>query len=250
MLYGNQSKVQNCTNSDFLNILPSDTSYLYEPIEAIRSLANNYLKENGSILVTWPYFEDLIIDDSAVSNNFNHEHINYFGKNQADRLFARGGFVSKDYHISIGSNSGKFVTFSNIALYEKDDKAKNFVFYKDNKTARSILEYTQRAEETEQNIINEINELAAKKENVVIWGTGAYLYHLMAVSKLQKCKLNFIVDNNKLKQGKIIYNLEVLPPETLKNFNGTVLITSTLYGLEIEKQIRSMGNNICKIIHL
>ena len=64
--------------------------------------------------------------------------------------------------------------------------------------------------------------------------------HFMAVSSLKKCNILHFVDNNEMKQGKLIYGREIESPECLDSFNGTVLIASMLYADEIKQQLRKI----------
>lgn len=224
--------------------------HLLEPDRAIINIRDNYLKDDGYMIVTWPYFEDMILDNTPMFNNFNHEHINYFSVQTADWLFDRCGFVRVENHVSVGYNHDDMIILSNVALYRrKNCEESNVTLKPDIRTGKSITEYVDRVKWGEDSLIHNIRELVANQEEVVIWGTGAFLMHLMAVSPLGECNIIFIVDNNRLKQGSQIYGYDVKSPESLKDFKGSVIITAMLYGNSIEKQIREMGNTECHILY-
>lgn len=225
--------------------------HLLEPDKALEAIKTCYLKPGGLAVVTWPYFEDLIADNSPVINNFNHEHINYFSVSSADRLFGKFGFYRTAHHISLEQCTSNYIMFANIAAYRMDKGDAEFAQdVKDMKTKESILEYVHRLEKSEKNILSRISELAASKEETAVWGSGSYFMHLMAVSEISKCNIRFVVDNNRLKRNEKVYGYSVTGPEGIKNFDGTVIITSMLYGEEIERQIRNTGNRDCKIIRI
>lgn len=227
--------------------------HLLLPKDALMNIRTNYLKKNGYIIVTWPHFEDLIVDNSPILNNFNHEHINFFSVKTADILFSRVGFQRIKSHISLAVSQGSFVEFSNIVLYRETDLSSNDLrssIVKDEKLRNSISEYVNRLSRRENQKIQTISELVQSQKPIAIWGTGAYLMHLTAISDLKKCNIVSIVDNNPLKQGTSIWDYLIASPQTLLNFTGTVLVAVMLYGKEIEEQIRNMGNDQCRIVLL
>lgn len=222
--------------------------HLLLPGKAVTAIRDNLLKETGYIVVTWPYFDDLIADDSPFMNNFNHEHINFFSKQTADVLFNRCGFKNIAYHISLGVNVGNVLQFSNIAVYGRSVIAKTIPVVKDERTAISIREYIKRVSSDEQKLLDKIEYVYNSKKEIVIWGVGSYFYHLMKVSLLSKCKISFLVDGNIAKQGSKVFGYEVKAPKELKVFKGVVLVTSMLYGVEIKAEIASMKNGDLEII--
>lgn len=225
--------------------------HLLEPDNAIRSICERYLSSDGYIVVSWPYFDDMIADCSPILNNFNHEHINYFSKLSADWLFGRCGLERCQHHVSLGLDINGFVQFSNVAVYKKSEvEPTSDCFQKDMYTSVGIKEYTDRMQKKEDETVRTIQQLVEVNSEVAIWGTGAYLMHMMAASELSKCRISHIVDGNPLKQGVRIYGYEVESPELIKSFEGIVLIASMLYGRDIEKQIRDMDNSVCEIILL
>ncbi|MCR5487732.1 MAG: class I SAM-dependent methyltransferase [Lachnospiraceae bacterium] len=221
--------------------------HLLCPEEAIDNIRKNYLKKDGYLLLTWPRFEDLMIDQTPIVNNFNHEHINYFSVKTADILLGRCGFERVCAHTSIGFQRNMLTTLSNVVLYRRMD-SKTDLIEKDEITEKSIREYVVRGEKEEEELICIIERLAHDAEPVVVWGTGSYMMHLMAVSDLSKCDIRCFVDNNRLKQGKTLYGYSVESPDFLREFSGKVVITVMLYREEIKKQIDGMGNNSLMII--
>lgn len=91
-----------------------------------------------------------------------------------------------------------------------------------------------------------IDEFAENQKAVVIWGTGSYVMHLMAVTDLPKCNIIGFVDNNKIKQGKAMYGYRIYSPEFLQDKRCTVLICSMKNSRDIKEQLEAMQteNNI------
>lgn len=235
-------------------ILTMVLEHLLEPDKALENIKKQYLDKEGFVLASWPYFDDLIADDSPVINNFNHEHINYFSLVSAQRLFSRCGYSCRDRHISLGFCRNDFLMFSNIALFQSvsENSCKKEPLPKDERTKDSILKYIARQKEKEEAIAARIHELAKSRKECIVWGSGSYFMHLCSVTELEQCNITCIIDNNRLKQGRSISGFPVKSPEAVKSFRGggVILIAVMLYGKEIEQQVRNMGNTCCEIILL
>ncbi len=216
--------------------------HLLEPRKAIVAIRNNLLKTAGYLVVTWPYFDDLIADNSPLLNNFNHEHINFFSRKTADVLFGRSGLQNIAYHISLGVCKDRFLQLSNVAVYKEGTTEEQCKTIRDEQTKASILEYSARVSQQEQTLLECIEMLSKTERNVVVWGVGAYLYHLMKVSALADCRLAFLVDGNPAKQGQKVFGYGIKSPEALHDFAGTVIVAAMLYSKEIKEEITSMRN--------
>ena len=99
------------------------------------------------------------------------------------------------------------------------------------------MSYCIKTREIEKVSIGYIKNLKDMQSPVAIFGTGAYLMHFMAVSPLKGCNILHLVDNNEMKQGKLIYGYKIEAPECLDSFEGVVLIASMLYADEIKQQL-------------
>ncbi len=231
-------------------IMSNVLEHLYDPDIAVRNIRDYYLKEGGYFIVSWPYFEDLIIDNTPVLNNFNHEHINYFSVMSADSLFGRCGFSRVENHVSMAFEKNGAVGLSNTVIYKAVDRNWNdSMINKDDHTAGSISEYINRTQKEEDEIIHFIDTCAKSHRELIVWGTGSYMMHLMAVSSLKDCNILYFVDNNRLKTGTKLYGIDVVGSDSVAEFDGAVLVTAMLYGKEIEKQIRDMGNTESEVIY-
>lgn len=224
--------------------------HLLEPKKALTAIRDNLLNKNGYLVVTWPYFDDLIADNSPLMNNFNHEHINFFSKQTADVLFGRIGFQSIAHHISLGVCKDKVLQFSNVAIYRERTIIEQHSINRDEQTKASILEYSARVSQAECNLLQRIEGVSRSEKNVVVWGVGAYLYHLMKVSALADSKIAFMVDGNPAKQGRKVFGYEIKAPKALRDFEGTVIVAAMLYSKEIKEKIASMGNSKIDVIDM
>ncbi len=224
--------------------------HLLKPEKAIMAIKNNLLKKDGYLVVTWPYFDDLFADNSPMVNNFNHEHINFFSRQTADVLFDSIGFQSISHHISLGVCKNQALQFSNVAVYGGGRTVEQHRIVRDEQTKESILEYCARVSKQEKYLLNRIEIISKSEANVVVWGVGAYFYHLMKVSVLADCRIPFMVDGNPAKQGRKVFGYEIKSPETLRDFEGTIIIAAMLYSKEIKEEIASMGNSKIEVMSL
>ena len=220
--------------------------HLLNPEKAIIAVRDNLLKDDGCLLVSWPYFEDLIADNSPMISNFNHEHITYLSRKTADYLFGKVGFFNCVHHISLAVCKGNACLFSNVAVYKRGYSYAKLC--KDDNLSKSITEYINRVSKAEHDLCTSINKVAQMGTKVCIYGIGAYLFHLMKVSNLSDCNIAFLVDSNPSKQGKTFFGYKVFSPSILQDFEGVVVITVMLYGEEIKENIEKMGNNNLEII--
>ncbi len=85
-----------------------------------------------------------------------------------------------------------------------------------------------------------INQLLHGKSLIILFGAGGLLPY--AISELKKLDIEaaYISDNNKNLHGTKTNDIEIIPPNEIKDKNLPVLITS-MYAKEIASQMKSMG---------
>ncbi len=242
-------KVDGINNTADVVVFTMVLEHLLNPDKAIIAIRDNLLKnEDSYIVITWPFFEDLIADGSPIVNNFNHEHINYFSRNTADILFNRMGFENVGHHVSLGVDNGIALQFSNVSVYKKNENVHVEIDSKDLITKKSIVEYTSRLSVNKERINTYIESVLRRRKKVVIWGSGSYLFYLMGETKISECDIDYFVDNNPSKQGAYIYEHIIKSPSELKKFEGVVIVTAMLYANEIEQQIKELNNDKIEVV--
>ena len=191
-----------------------DGVFLFEVAEHLlvpgRGIANieRMLKKNGIFMVSVPDYSLIGEDLTSIPNYFNLEHINYFSETTLDYLMSLHGLERIDQ---------KHFGVDLIQVYRKTEEVKR----------------TLRIDET-------VEALKKSGTELVIWGTGSYVMNLFATTSLSQCNIKGFVDNNKLKQGRKMYDYTIFPPECLKDTSYTVLICSMLYGEKIREQLEEM----------
>jgi hypothetical protein len=88
-------------------------------------------------------------------------------------------------------------------------------------------------------------------DDIIVWGTGALTYRLLATSKLSKMNISAFVDSNTFLQGKIINKVKIVSPDLFEQINnGTVFIASHIYGEEIRQILRNRYRFKGKVISM
>lgn len=213
--------------------------HLYDPFLAV-SRAKEYLKKGGYMFWWIPVFDDMREDDTPVVNNFNQEHINYFSSVSIRNLAIMNGLQQVRESRLVAAQRGSSKAYGILGVYQVNgDTICEIV--KDAGTGKSIEEYYKRTQKKDLSICRQIAEWKRTQEEIIVWGTGAYMMNLAAETELFDCNIIAFVDNNQAKQGRMIAGIPVLEPAAIKNSACKVVICSMMYADCIEKQIRSMG---------
>lgn len=218
--------------------------HLIDPKGALLQLTK-YLKEDGIMVISVPDIGMVHNNTTKILNNFNLEHINYFSRISLKNLFFKVGFgESSTYTITNTYNNQEEYMIMSVF---KRDKQKKERYIKDEITEKSIKTYLTFEENSVSKEI--IEELIKEKEEIIVWGIGAYTMSLLANDNLGKCNIISYIDNNPLKQNTMFNNRKVTLPSKEILEGKTVLVCSVLYANDIKEQILKMNIN-CKIIIL
>lgn len=126
------------------------------------------------------------------------------------------------------------------SLWIKTKLVKTIIFDKAGKN--KLLSYIDKSEKKLKNISSKINELVKSQEDLIIWGVGSLTSRLLATTKLRKANIKYFVDSNTDLQGKKINNLFIKSPNEIKNTKASVLISTFIYGKEIEYDLLNKYN--------
>ena len=107
-----------------------------------------------------------------------------------------------------------------------------------NELKKKIADYIQESDKDRK--LDKIDRFFYTQEPLIVWGAGSYSQRLFATTKLAKCNIISIVDNDKRKQGLLINNILVESPEVLYRKIGTILISAAVYANEIPADIKAM----------
>lgn len=168
---------------------------------------------------------------------FDCEHINHFDKASIKNLLSIfGGTIIKSQSKEIPASENQLYPALGV-FYKKDSQAISRII-PDFTVKESILNHIQQSLKIGQNA--KLKELEKNYTPIIVWGAGQYTQRLLANTNLNVCNIVLFIDNDSKKQGMKLNNIEIKDKETLKNFNGPVVIASALHSQEIIKEIRDM----------
>jgi SAM-dependent methyltransferase len=90
----------------------------------------------------------------------------------------------------------------------------------------------------------ELDELAASRRPVLLWGAGSHAQRMLETSSLGRCNLIGVVDRDPGKQGRSLLGHRIANPESaLEDLDAdvTIVIASVLHGHEIAASIADAG---------
>ncbi len=175
---------------------------------------------------------------------FDFEHINHFDLCSLNNLFVKS-------HSEYVASGKKDLQHSNTvyypAVYSVYRKCDGLVLDReivsDQNLRDNVIRYIEMSRQADH--WRELDELAASKEAIVVWGAGAYALRLYRMSPLSECNIISFIDNDlKKRQAVFATNVTVkLPKEVLPDFKGTIVVCSAVYNNEIVKEIDGMRLN-------
>lgn len=171
---------------------------------------------------------------------FDQEHINHFDEHSLDNLLIQNGF--KQVFLN-----KKDVPFSEYKLYPvvsgfyrkvgSDICTKTII--PDFKGRDNVIKYIEKSRQASR--WPELDELAISQEEIVVWGAGSFTFRLIDSTPLGKCNITAFIDKDIKKQGLKLKNATIYPPTILKEYKGTVIVSSALFSDEIIKELKDMS---------
>lgn len=170
---------------------------------------------------------------------FDCEHINHFDKASLKNLFGLFGgkaleILPKEIPVSTTYK------YPALGMFYQKDNSRAFTPVPNFTAKESMFKHIEQSlQKSRENL--ELEKLAKSQSPVMVWGAGQYAQRLLAGTSLIRCNLVGFVDNDSKKHGKKLENIEIKGVDSLKGFNGTILIASALHGQEILNEIRKIG---------
>ena len=223
-------------------------SNVLEHVSDVNAIMDNIsllLKRDGFLYIEVPNAEgyaSCIFD--APYHFFDIEHINHFDEHSLNSLMTRYGLrniETKSSNYEINSTLAFYPMIS--SMYRFDGHTQTNPQYLSE--ARVLVQqYISKSETLLQAKLSLIQSLQASSEPIIIWGVGAYFLHLMRVG-LDKCNIQFCIDQDSHKQSKMVLSGEksipIHPPERLLKDHNPVLVASAVYQDEIIELLHKMG---------
>lgn len=224
-------------NSDVDAIVHSHVfEHLYEPFEFLREIGN-FIKPGVKHIFSIPNLKPML--DNKFTNCLNFEHTSFLTEYFVDYMLAQAGFniIEKQYFGEM--HSIFYATQKNISLSDNNMVLENkYMEYK--KIFADYINHHQKE------ILSLNEKIQSSKFPIFLFGAHIFSQFLIAFG-LTTDKLENVLDNSPLKQGKRLYGtgLIVSSPEVLKNYqNANVILRAGIYNNEIEKQLKIINPNI------
>ncbi len=178
----------------------------------------------------------------APFQDFNTEHINHFSQRCLENLMNLSGFTvifkgEKEIESSPGMPYPAIYSVSVI----KDQRPNQFSIAKDVELVSNVSDYIGKSRTILAKIDNKIQQVLAKSNRLIVWGTGQLAMKLLAETSLAKADIVAFVDSNPINQGKMLKDTPIISPEKIGNLPCPILVTTLLHQKEIAEQIEFIG---------
>jgi len=229
-------------------ILASNVFAHSDDLETMAKCILKLLSKKGIAVIEVQYLLNTIKD--LTFDNIYHEHYNYWsltslkfffdklGANifKAEKINTHGG--SLRIYISKDKNKKKHVSVNKFLKEEDKFGIKNFKTYQD---------FSKKIKEIKKNVLINIYKL---RHNNKIIGYGSPAKATTALNYFEISKeIDFIVEDNKLKHGKLIpgVNIPIYSKDKIKDNNALVLVLAWNFFEEIKKNNKNLSNNFINI---
>jgi len=229
-------------------ILASNVFAHSDDLETMAKCILKLLSKKGIAIIEVQYLLNTIKD--LTFDNIYHEHYNYWsltslkfffdklGGNifKAEKINTHGG--SLRVYISKNKNKKKHVSVNKFLKEEDKFGIKDFKTYQD---------FSKKIKEIKQNVLKNIYKLRCKNK-IIGYGSPAKATTALNYFEISK-EIDFIVEDNKLKHGKLIpgVNIPIYSKDKIKDNNASVLVLAWNFFDEIKKNNKNLSNNFISI---
>jgi ubiquinone/menaquinone biosynthesis C-methylase UbiE len=178
----------------------------------------------------------------APFQDINTEHINHFSQRCLENLMNLSGFavISKGEKEIESSPGMPYPAIYSVSLM-KDQRPNQFSITKDVELVSNIFDYIAKSRTILAKIDNKIQQVLAKSNRLIVWGTGQLVMKLLAETSLVNADIVAFVDNNPMNQGKSLKDIQIISPDEIGNRPFPILVTTVLHQEDIARQIRLLG---------
>jgi len=230
-------------------ILASNVFAHSDDLKTMAECMLKLLSKKGVIIIEVQYLLNTIKD--LTFDNIYHEHYNYWSlislKYFFDKLGARifkaekinthGGSIR--IYISKEKSKKQESTINKILKEEEKFGIKKFQTYQD---------FAKKIYLIKKNILINLSKLKDRNKKIIGYGSPAKATTALNFFGISE-KINFIVEDNKLKHKKFIpgVNIPICSKEAIKEKNPLILVLAWNYFDEIKKNNKNLSNNFINI---
>lgn len=228
-------KYLNGKKFDFI-ILSHVLEHIYDVKQAC-SILLNLLNDKGMLYVEVPDASHYCQHYIVPYYYFDPEHINHFDKISLLNAFGPLGFdplriEAKSFY---ANDTTRYPAV--YGILQKSVRPQAFLLVKSEAVKNEVLKYIEMSQRN--SFLDEIEELARTQEPIIVFGAGNFTARLLESTSLAQCNIAAFVDNDKKKQGTAIGRTEVLKPERVLGFVGTIVVCSALHYQQIVDQLKN-----------
>ena len=209
------------------------------------------LKETGTFVVEVQYLLDTIKD--LTFDNIYHEHVNYWSVTSINNFFNNLGFTVVDVeHIDTHGGS--------IRVYiqnggEVSENVSKFLYSEEEfglSDFKTYREFAERIGTSKKNVLKNIKKLKDDGYKLIGYGSPAKATTALNYYGITNDDIDFIVEDNELKHGKIIprVNIPIKPKSELVGDNIKVIILAWNFANEIKNNNKEFINNGIEFISI
>lgn len=187
-------------------------------INGFLSAVRDCLKPDGWAVFEFPYAVDLV--EHCEFDTIYHEHVFYYSLSAVERLARRAGLTLADVsHQSL--HGGSLRIFLSRAPGVQPTEAVSYMLEREQRLGVTSAGYYQRfaaaVERVRSQLRSLLMELKAKGHRLAAYGAPAKGNTLLNVCQIDNRTIEFTVDRNPFKQGKLLpgSRIPVLAPEAL-----------------------------------
>jgi len=210
----------------------------------------NMLSVGGSLFITVPDASRYAEGEDAPFQEFSVEHINFFGPDSLANLLNVNGFEQISIKEDMIESNYRTITPVIHGFFRKSALLTSIPYSRDTRTEAGLRIYIDQSIQRDRLIQAKINKVVETRRPIIVWGAGAHTLRLLANSRLAEAKIRAFIDSNPRYQGKVLNNIPIISPESLKDLHEPILISSRVYQEEILAQIRNELRSINEVIRL
>ena len=207
------------------------------------------LKKSGVIVIEVQYLLNTIQD--LTFDNIYHEHYNYWSLTSLKNFFKN--FDATIYKVEkINTHGGSIRIFIKKGKNHKQDKSITNLL-KEEKSAglnnyKTYEEFGRKVQIIRDNVKKNINNLKSNGKKLIGYGSPAKATTALNFFGISE-EIDFIVEDNKLKQGKFVPGVKI-PINSKKkviNKNNNMLVLAWNFFKDIKKNNKDLSNNFINI---
>jgi len=230
-------------------LLASNVFAHTDDLKAMAESMKKLIKPEGKIVIEVQYLLNTI--KNLTFDNIYHEHTNYWS------LFTLNAFLDKiDLKIfkveKINTHGGSirvYISQENDIKIEQSvedllQEEENFGL----KNISTYLDFGKNIESLRDKVVKNLKKLNNKYPSIIGYGAPAKATTALNYFNIKK-EIDFIIEDNKLKQGNFMpgVNIPIVSREKIKNKDSAVLVLAWNFFEEIKKNNKDISNNFISI---